>query len=177
MGRSNTKIRMEFHPKKRFGQNFLVDKNIQNKIIKAAGIKSQDVILEIGPGRGELTSLLAPLARKIIAVEIDSNLCAILKTNLGQFSGKVDIVNEDFLSFNISRCLRAANKIKVLSNLPYYITTPIIVRLFKFGRKIETIFITAQKEFAQRMVAVSGTSEWSAFSCFLQYHAEAKILF
>jgi len=184
---------MRFRPKKRLGQNFLVDKNIQRKIVKACQITPQDTVLEIGAGRGELTKLIAQESKKLFALEVDPNLCSILKDNLVDFpqinpiikksskewelSNGVKIVNQDILHFNIAKHFTDTSKIKVMGNLPYYITTPIIVYLLSFRDKIENIFITVQKEFAQRMVASKGTSEWSAFSCFLQYYTKPEILF
>lgn len=165
-----------FRPKKYLGQNFLIDPNIQRKIIEACEITSQDTVLEIGAGRGELTRLIAQQTDKIFALELDKHLCPILKNNLADFT-KVKIINQDILKFNISRCFKDTPKIKVIGNLPYNITTPIIVHLLKFRDKIGDIFITVQKEFGQRMVASCGNSDWGAFSCFLQYYTEPKKLF
>ena len=187
---------MQNHPhfKKYLGQNFLIDKNIQKKIIKACEISPQDTVLEIGAGRGELTRLIAQETDKIFALEVDSYLCSILKGNLADFSqvnpapstgkrrvkvkrGGVKIINQDILDFNISSYFSNSPKIKVIGNLPYNITTPIIVHLLKFRDKIGDIFITIQKEFAQRMVASCGNPDWGAFSCFLQYYTEPEIVF
>ena len=184
---------MHFRPKKYLGQNFLFDKNIQKKIIKACKISYQDTVLEIGAGRGELTRLITEETNRIFALEVDPYLCSILNSNLvnlsptnsikkrslgdGGLSCGVKIINDDILHFNISRYFKRSPKIKVIGNLPYNITTPIIVHLLKFRNNIEDIFITVQKEFAKRMVASKGTSDWSAFSCFLQYYTEPKILF
>lgn len=167
---------MHFRPKKYLGQNFLVDKNIQRKIVKVCEITPEDTVLEIGAGRGELTSLIVKESNKIFALEVDQHLCSILTNNLRDASG-VRIINQDILKFNIFRYFKDTHKIKVIGNLPYNITTPIIVHLFKFCNKIREIFITVQKEFAQRMVASAGNSEWSSFSCFLKYHTQPQILF
>ena len=165
-----------FWPKKYLGQNFLVDQNIQKKIIQACAITPKDTILEIGAGRGELTRLIAEKTQKLFALEIDSYLCSILKSNLINFP-RVRIINENILRFNFLSYFKGTSKIKVIGNLPYNITTPIITHLLELRNKIEEIFVTVQKEFAQRMTATQGTSDWSAFSCFLQYYTEPKKLF
>jgi 16S rRNA (adenine1518-N6/adenine1519-N6)-dimethyltransferase len=165
-----------FRPKKRFGQNFLIDKNIQRKIIKACEITPQDTVLEIGAGRGELTRLIAQECDKVYALEIDRHLYSVLKDDFAG-SPQVEIINQNILKFDISKYFRGIAGIKVIGNLPYNIATPIIVHLLGFRDKIENIFITVQKEFAQRMVASKGDSDWSAFSCFLQYYTEPKTLF
>ncbi len=181
-----------FRPRKYLGQSFLIDRNIQRKIIQACQITPRDTILEIGAGRGELTRLIAQRADRIYAVELDRELCSVLDDNLNiqdketspchrnqipAKNAKVTIINDDILRFDIGRYFKYVDKIKIIGNLPYSITTPIIVRLLKFRNKIEYIFITVQKEFAQRMVARVGTSDWSAFSCFLQYYTQPQILF
>lgn len=167
---------MQFRPKKYLGQNFLIDENIQRKIIKAAQIEPPDTVLEIGAGRGELTKLIVQQTRKMFALEIDSYLCSILTHNLIDFP-QIKVINQSILNFNIPGYFKNISKIRVIGNLPYNITTPIIVHLLKFRDKIEDIFITVQKEFAQRMVASKGTSDWGAFSYFVQYYTEPKILF
>ena len=167
---------MRFRPKKYLGQNFLIDKNIQTKIIKVAQIQPQDTVLEIGAGRGELTQLIVQQTQRIIALELDSYLCSILRNNLIDFP-RLEIINQSILEFNISRYFKNIPKIRVIGNLPYNITTPIIVHLLRFRDKIKDILITVQKEFAQRMVASKGTCDWGAFSCFVQYYTEPQILF
>ncbi|MFH1678581.1 MAG: rRNA adenine dimethyltransferase family protein [Candidatus Omnitrophota bacterium] len=165
-----------FRPKKFLGQNFLVDKNLQEKIVRACEIASQDTILEIGGGRGEITKLIAKETDKMAVLEIDSSLFPVLKDNLAGYP-KIRILHRSILGFNIARFFKGDFKIKVIGNLPYNITTPIIVHLLKFRDKIGGIFITVQKEFAQRMVALPGTPDWSAFSCFLQFYVNPEILF
>jgi 16S rRNA (adenine1518-N6/adenine1519-N6)-dimethyltransferase len=165
-----------FRPKKRLGQNFLIDNNIQRKIISACQVSQQDTVLEIGAGRGELTRLLAQQTEKLTALEVDAYLYSMLKNNLAASPG-VRIINQDILDFNIARHFKGIAKIKVVGNLPYNITTPIIVHLLKFSDKIGDIFITVQKEFARRMAASCGSSDWGAFSCFVQYYTEPRILF
>lgn len=174
---------MCYRPRKHLGQNFLIDRNIQRKIINACEISPQDTVLEIGAGRGELTKLIAQKTDRVFALELDPHLCSILKGNLVDFPGGrarrggVKIINQDILDFNISRYFRDTSKIKVIGNLPYYITTPIIVHLLESRDRIKNIFITVQREFARRMVSSCGNSDWSAFSCFLQYYTAPKSLF
>ena len=163
--------------KKRLGQNFLIDKNIQNKIIAAFELKSSDYILEIGSGRGELTKLIAPNVSKVYALEIDSWLCEVSRINLKSYSN-VEIINKDILKFDITKHLLGfRNRIKVVGNIPYYITSPIIEHLLKTPVILDMVFITVQKEFAKRMVSSSGSKEYGSFSCFVQYYTEPKILF
>lgn len=161
--------------RKQLGQNFLVDKNIRQKIVKAAELYKDDVIIEIGAGTGQLTGLIAQEVNKVYAFEIDRKLCDILKKNIASYPN-VEIINADFLKvalgFNKSR-----GSFKVIGNIPYYITTPIIERLLAERQKINPIFLTVQKEFALRIVASPGTKEFGAFSCFVQYYAIPKILF
>ena len=168
---------MRHQPKKRLGQNFLFDKNIQRKIIASCGLKKDDVILEIGAGRGELTQLIAPSVRRIYALEIDKNLCAVLEGNLAGFSN-VKIVNQDILAFDLGKYFaKFKNKIKVIGNIPYYISTPIIERLLKYRGKIESVYLTVQKEFAERLAAPAGSKVYGSLSCFVQYYAQPQILF
>ena len=168
---------MHFKPKKSLGQNFLVDKNIQRKIISSVGLKPSDIVLEIGAGRGELTGLMVPHVKKLYAIEIDSQLCEVLKENLGEYPN-INIINKDILKFNLrSSFYRLAHKIKVIGNIPYYISSPTIEHLINFRDIIGTIFITVQKEFAQRLSATAGTKAYGALSCFVQYYTEIKGLF
>ena len=158
------------------GQHFLIDGNIRRKIIKACEIAPDDTVLEIGSGRGELTRLIAEKTEKFFALEFDPRLCTALKSNLTDFP-RVKIINLDILRFNIARFFESVPRIKVIGNLPYNITTPIIVHLLKYRDKIECIYITVQKEFGRRMAASRGSSDWSAFSCFLQYYTQPQIQF
>lgn len=163
--------------KKRLGQNFLVDKNIQKKLIAAYCLKAGDCVLEIGAGYGELTKLLAANSGFVYAVEIDRQLCASLKENTETYRN-TKIINRDFLKLNLKNDLKGIkSRLTVIGNIPYYITTPIIERLFSYKDNIKTIFITVQKEFAMRVVASSGTKEYGSFSCFAQYHSQPKIHF
>jgi len=168
---------MHNKPKKRLGQNFLIDKNIQRKLIASYNLKAFDRILEIGAGYGELTKLIADNAAFVCALEIDAELCDTLKDNVRGYSN-IKIINQDILKLDLKSCFpRSKNKIKVVGNIPYYITTPIIEHLLKYRDKIETIFITVQKEFAERIAANSGSKEFGSFSCFVQYYCVPKILF
>ncbi len=164
-------------PKKSLGQNFLIDKNIQKKIISACALNPKDIVLEIGSGRGELTGLLAQYALRVFALEIDSGLCAVLKTNVSKYPN-VKIINKDILKFDLARYFeKERNKIKILGNIPYYISSPIIEHLLKFRDKIDSIFITVQKEFAKRIAAFPGSKDYGSFSCFTQYYTIPKIMF
>ncbi len=167
---------MHLKPKKRLGQNFLFDKNIQRKIIAACELKPSDTVLEIGAGYGELTQLIADKVNKVYALEIDSELCKILKDNFKECRN-LTIINQDILKFNFKRYFRNTDKIKVVGNIPYYITTPIIEQLINFRDKIDAIFITVQKEFARRMAAQAGSDDYGSFSCFAQYYTQPKIIF
>ncbi len=168
---------MHFKPKKRLGQVFLTDKNIQKKIIDCLELKSSDIILEIGAGRGEITGLIAKRVRKVYALEIDARLTEILKDNL-RGSLNTEIINRDILRFSLARYFsRLNNRIKVVGNIPYYLSSPIIEHLFNFRNKINTVFITVQKEFAKRITAAPGSKDYGSFSCFVKYYANPKIIF
>lgn len=163
--------------KKRLGQNFLFDKNVQRNIIAACDFSQNDLVLEIGAGKGELTRLIADTKAKILALEIDSQLCKILKENLQNYSN-VKIINQDILKFNLKKCFgKCKTKLKVIGNIPYYITTPILQYLIRFRDKIESIFITVQKEFAKRILAPCGGKEYGSFSCFIQCYTSPQIKF
>lgn len=168
---------MHFKPKKRLGQNFLVDKNVQGKILKCLELKGQEIVLEIGAGRGELTAAVAEKAKAVYALEIDAELCRILR-NLGQGHPNIKVIQQDILDFDLNRHFsRLKNKIKVLGNIPYYISSPLIEHLLRFRDKIDCIFITVQKEFAERLVATSGSKAYGSLSCFVQTYTYPEILF
>lgn len=168
---------MYIKPKKSLGQSFLVDNNIQRKIIEACDFSPTDTVLEIGAGRGELTKLIFHRVCRVFALEIDSGLCAILKNNL-EGSQNVTIVNKNILDFSLRRYFgKIKDKLKVVGNIPYYITTPIIGHLLKYRDKISVIFITVQKEFAARMTSSNGSKEYGILSCFIQYYTNPEILF
>ena len=163
----------EFSFKKRFGQNFLIDEHVLNKIISGAEINKDDTVLEIGPGIGTLTQALCEAAGEVIAVEIDRDLIPILEKTLDSFKN-VRIINEDILKLDLNEI--SQKPLKVVANLPYYITTPIIMGLFESGSPIESITVMVQKEVADRMKALPGGKDYGALSLAVQYYAEAKII-
>lgn len=160
---------------KRFGQNFLIDGHVIEKIIKAADISSDDVILEIGPGIGTMTQYLAEAAKKVYAVEIDKNLLPVLAETLGEYDN-VEVINNDILKLDIKELLGdEVDNVKVVANLPYYITTPIIMGLFENHIPAKSITVMVQKEVAQRMQALPGSKDYGALSLAVQYYAEPYI--
>ncbi|MFH1413506.1 MAG: 16S rRNA (adenine(1518)-N(6)/adenine(1519)-N(6))-dimethyltransferase RsmA [Candidatus Omnitrophota bacterium] len=168
---------MHQKPKKRLGQNFLTDRNIRNKIVTACGFEKSDTVLEIGSGKGELTLEVARLVDKIYALEIDSGLCDTLKKNL-KGCANIEVINQDFLKFDIKKHFSGSRgKIKIIGNIPYYITSAIIQHLVKNRELIESIFLTVQKEFAKRIIAYPGRKDYGSFSCFVQYHFAPRLLF
>ena len=163
---------------KRFGQNFLVDTHVLEKIIQAAGLTKEDLVLEIGPGIGTMTQYLAENAGRVMAVEIDSNLIPILKETLKDYHN-VTVINEDILKVDVAALAEQYNggrPIKVVANLPYYITTPIIMGLFESQVPIDNITVMVQKEVAERMQAGPGTKNYGALSLAVQYYAEPYIV-
>ena len=164
----------QFTFQKKFGQNFLIDPHVLDKIISAAEITKEDFVLEIGPGIGTMTQYLAEAAREVTAVEIDRNLIPILSETLSVYDN-VQIINEDVLKLDLAALAKERNggkPIKVVANLPYYITTPIIMGLFEGGVPIESITVMVQKEVAMRMQAGPGTKDYGALSLAVQYYAE-----
>lgn len=167
----------EFAFQKKFGQNFLIDSHVLDKIIDAAEISKDDFVLEIGPGIGTMTQYLAESAGKVVAVEIDRMLIPILKETLSAYDN-VTVINEDIMKLDIGRLVReenGGNPIKVVANLPYYITTPIIMGLFESRVPIDSITVMVQKEVARRMQALPGTKDYGALSLAVQYYAEPYI--
>ena len=168
----------EFHFQKKFGQNFLIDPHILEEIIYEAGVTKDDFVLEIGPGIGTMTQYLCESAREVVAVEIDSNLIPILKDTLSAYDN-VEVMNEDILKVDIAKLARERNggkPIKVVANLPYYITTPIIMGLFESHVPIDSITIMVQKEVADRMQEGPGSKEYGALSLAVQYYAKPEIV-
>jgi len=157
--------------KKYLGQNFLTDKHTQQKIIQACDLKPEDVVVEIGPGQGVLTRLIAPKVKRLIGVETDRDLIEPLRASL---PNSVEIIQADFLKWDMSH-LPAG--IKVIGNIPYYISTPIIERLIEERKKISAAFLTVQLEFGQRLSAKAGGRDYGSLSCFAQYYADIKMLF
>ncbi|MFI3176007.1 MAG: 16S rRNA (adenine(1518)-N(6)/adenine(1519)-N(6))-dimethyltransferase RsmA [Eubacteriales bacterium] len=167
-----------FHFQKKFGQNFLIDANILEKIVDSANITEEDLVIEIGPGIGTMTQYLARRARQVIAVEIDKVLIPILEDTLVEYDN-VMIMNEDILKVNINALAEQYNEgkpIKVVANLPYYITTPIIMGLFESKVPLHSITIMVQKEVADRMQVGPGTKDYGALSLAVQYYAKPKII-
>lgn len=163
---------------KKFGQNFLIDSNILENIVGAAEITKDDFVLEIGPGIGTMTQYLCEAAGHVVAVEIDKMLIPILEDTLSEYDN-VEVINQDVLKVDIKSLAEEKNggkPIKVVANLPYYITTPIIMGLFESGVPIESITIMVQKEVAERMQTGPGSKDYGALSLAVQYYAEAKVM-
>lgn len=163
---------------KKFGQNFLIDANILENIVDAAEITKDDFVLEIGPGIGTMTQYLCEAARQVVAVEIDKMLIPILEDTLSEYDN-VEVIHQDVLKVDIKSLAEEKNKgrpIKVVANLPYYITTPIIMGLFESRVPIESITIMVQKEVADRMQTGPGSKDYGALSLAVQYYANAKVM-
>lgn len=168
----------EFAFQKKFGQNFLIDEGIVNKIVREAGVTKDDFVLEIGPGIGTMTQLLCEQAGGVAAVEIDTNLIPILKETLAEYDN-VTIINEDILKVDIKKLAEEKNSgkpIKVVANLPYYITTPIIMGLFESNVPIDSITVMVQKEVADRMQVGPGTKDYGALSLAVQYYSKPQVV-
>jgi len=170
---------MYIKPKKSLGQNFLFDKNIQKKIVLASNLNKDDIVLEIGAGFGDLTQQIALVAKKVYALEIDNRLLEALRENF-KSQANCRIIKDDILKFDLEKFLlkeKIRKKVKVIGNIPYYISSPIIEHLIKYRQKISAVYLTVQKEFSRRVCADSGSKEYGSFSCFVQYYAQNKILF
>ena len=171
--------RYKFAFQKKFGQNFLIDTHVLERIIDEAGITPDDFVLEIGPGIGTMTQYLACAAREVVAVEIDKVLIPILEGDTLKAFDNVTVINEDILKVDINKLVEEKNSgrpIKVVANLPYYITTPIIMGLFESHVPIESITIMVQKEVADRMKTGPGSKEYGALSLAVQYYANPEIV-
>lgn len=167
-----------FNFQKRFGQNFLIDSNILEKIVEAAEITKEDCVLEIGPGIGTMTQYLAENAKEVIAVEIDKSLIPVLEDTLSPYQN-VTVINRDILKIDINELVQEKNhgkEIKVVANLPYYITTPIIMELFESHVPLKSITVMVQKEVADRMQVGPGTKDYGALSLAVQYYAKPKVI-
>ena len=167
-----------FSFQKKFGQNFLIDTHVLDKIIASAEITKDDMVLEIGPGIGTMTQYLACAARKVVAVEIDNTLIPILEDTLSEYDN-VQIINQDVLKVNLAKLAEEENggkPIKVVANLPYYITTPIIMGLFENHVPLKSITVMVQKEVADRMQVGPGTKDYGALSLAVQYYAKPYIV-
>lgn len=167
----------EFDFQKRFGQNFLIDTHVLEKIVRAADISKEDFVLEIGPGIGTMTQYLAEAAKRVTAVEIDDNLIPILEETLKDYDN-VSVIHGDILKLDLNRLVQEQNDgkpIKVVANLPYYITTPIIMGLFESRVPLINVTVMVQKEVADRMQAGPGTKDYGALSLAVQYYASPYI--
>lgn len=168
----------DFAFQKKFGQNFLIDAHVLDKIIDGAQVGKDDFVLEIGPGIGTLTQYLAENAREVIAVEIDTHLIPILEDTLQEYDN-VSVIHEDILKVDIAQLAKEKNggkPIKVVANLPYYITTPIIMGLFEADVPIENITVMVQKEVADRMAMGPGSKDYGALSLAVQYYAKPELV-
>ena len=169
----------EFMFQKKFGQNFLIDTHVLERIIDEAGITPDDFVLEIGPGIGTMTQYLACAAREVVAVEIDKVLIPILEGDTLKAFDNVTVINEDILKIDIKKMAEekgGGRPVKVVANLPYYITTPIIMGLFESGVPIDNITVMVQKEVADRMKEGPGSKDYGALSLAVQYYAEPEIV-
>ena len=167
-----------FNFQKKFGQNFLIDTHVLDKIIDESGITKDDCVLEIGPGIGTMTQYLCENAREVIAVEIDKALIPILEDTLSEYDN-VTVINDDILKVDVQKIVDEKNggkPIKVVANLPYYITTPIIMGLFESHLPLKSITIMVQKEVADRMQVGPGTKDYGALSLAVQYYAKPEIV-
>lgn len=168
----------QFHFQKKFGQNFLIDERVLGRIIDAAGIGKDDCVIEVGPGIGTMTQYLAERAREVVAVEIDKMLIPILADTLSAYEN-VTVLNEDILKVDVGALVQEKNHgqpVKIVANLPYYITTPIITGLLESGVPIESMTVMVQKEVAERMQAKPGTKDYGALSLAVQYYAEPEVI-
>lgn len=168
----------EFCFQKKFGQNFLIDGHVLDKIIAGAGVTKDDMVLEIGPGIGTMTQYLAEVAGKVVAVEIDRNLLPILQETLSDYDN-VKVIHADVLSLDLEKLVQEENggrPIKVVANLPYYITTPIIMALFEQHVPLANVTVMVQKEVAARMKSGPGSKDYGALSLAVQYYAEPYIV-
>lgn len=168
----------EFAFQKKFGQNFLIDGNVVEKIVRQANVTKEDMVLEVGPGIGTMTQYLCEAARKVVAIEIDKKLIPILSDTLSEYDN-VTVINEDVLKVDIRGLVEQENEgrpVKVVANLPYYITTPIIMGLFESNVPIDSITIMVQKEVADRMQVGPGTKDYGALSLAVQYYAKPEIV-
>jgi len=164
-----------FHFSKSLGQNFLVDPSVLKDIVEGSEINEEDHVIEIGPGVGTLTRELLNKAKKVTAIELDSQLIPILQKELGQ-NEKFTLIHKDALKVNFNELISIDESVKLVANLPYYVTTPIIVNLLNEGYKFKSLTIMIQKEVAERINANPGTKEYGALSLLVQYHCDTQII-
>lgn len=167
-----------FRFSKSLGQNFLIDGNIVRSIVEKAEVGEEDYVLEIGPGIGTLTEELALRAKKVVAVEIDKKLIPILEQSIGKYEN-VEIINEDILEVDLGRLIEEkfqGKSVKVVANLPYYVTTPIVARLIEENLNIESIVVMVQKEVAERMAAPPGSKTYGSLSVLIDYFTKPEIV-
>lgn len=170
---------MHIKPQKRLGQNFLIDKNIQRKILLASHLTNEDTVLEIGCGRGDLTVLLAQSAGQVFGLEVDRRLIPLLKQAVVSLDN-CRIIQADILKFDLHKLVKENcinRKLKIVGNIPYYISSPIIEYLIGYRHLISQVFLTVQKEFGSRLAAKPGSKAYGSLSCFLQYYACPEIFF
>ena len=171
--------RYGFDFKKKFGQNFLIDENVVEGIVREAGVTEDDFVVEVGPGIGTMTQILCENAREVVAVEIDKKLIPILTEDTLSYYDNVTVINEDILKLDIKKLADEKNggrPIKVVANLPYYITTPIIMGLFESHVPLDSITLMVQKEVADRMQCGPGTRDYGALSLAVQFYARPKVV-
>ncbi|MDR0221037.1 MAG: 16S rRNA (adenine(1518)-N(6)/adenine(1519)-N(6))-dimethyltransferase RsmA [Lachnospiraceae bacterium] len=161
--------------RKKYGQNFLVDRNILEKVVAAANITKDDCVLEIGPGLGTMTALLAERAGRVVAVEIDRLLIPVLAETLAGYDN-VTVLNEDIMKTDIDQFGQPPHPLKAVANLPYYITTPVVMKLLEHKPPFSSLTLMVQKEVAARMQAAPGTKDYGALSLAVQYYAKAEVV-
>ncbi|OWZ83647.1 16S rRNA (adenine(1518)-N(6)/adenine(1519)-N(6))-dimethyltransferase RsmA [Natranaerobius trueperi] len=166
------------HPKKSFGQNFLVDQNIIKKIIATAELKNHDKVVEIGPGLGTMTVQMAEVSKKVIAIELDNRLIPILEKNLERYDN-TDIIIGDALKVDFNNIIKNEDEkqLKVVANLPYYITTPLVMKLARERQPIDRMVLMVQKEVAERFTAIPGSKNYGAISVILDFYFKAQLAF
>jgi 16S rRNA (adenine1518-N6/adenine1519-N6)-dimethyltransferase len=160
---------------KSLGQNFLIDDSVLSDIVEGADVHEEDLVIEIGPGVGSLTAQLISKAKKVVSIELDSNLIPILETELGQYEN-FSLIHNDALKVDFNEIIRDEESVKLVANLPYYVTTPIIVRLLKEGYKFKSLTIMIQKEVAERINAEPNCKEYGSLSLLVQYYCNTRIV-
>lgn len=167
--------RYGFKFSKRLGQNFLIDNSVLEDIIDSANVSPDDVVLEIGPGVGTLTRELLKKAKKVYAVELDSTLIPILKEELKEFNN-LELINEDVLKLDLSELIKGESNVKVAANLPYYVTTPIVLKLLNENLNFESLTVMIQKEVGERMAAEPNCKEYGSLSVLVQYYCNIQVI-